>query len=148
MDSNVCIFCCKPIITAGADTHSIKKPTKQGYVTDFVAAEKRQDAVSLQILAQKKEIITNPESFKYHLSCRKSFCNENNIDKIVQQNIPESVPSTSCRGGNENFNIKTQCLICGKSGTHKKRALSLLVRVQEAVSEKKFYKALCIEMIP
>ncbi|CAG9762726.1 unnamed protein product [Ceutorhynchus assimilis] len=119
---NVCILCCK---TLTAESPCVKKPTRQGYATIFSAAEKRKDAISLQILSRREEINANPERFKYHISCRKSFCSKNNIDKVVNVNNPNITkvfPSSSGRSGKK-FDIKSDCLICGKSGTYRKKNL-------------------------
>lgn len=85
MNTDLCIICCKKL----TESTGVKKPTLQGYATIFSAAEKRRDEASLRILSQQNEINKKPENFKFHSSCRKSFCSKNNIDKIIKskQNV-------------------------------------------------------------
>lgn len=125
MSEESCLFCNKAFINF---TDVTKKPTLQGFSTIFSTAEIRRDATSLKILSLRDKIRRNPIHFKYHGSCRKSFCSKYNLegflktDESIAQSTGPSTTTTNVRVG-ELFDIKKDCLICGKIGTLRKKKL-------------------------
>lgn len=85
---------------------------------------KAQKKVSKKILELEHDLLVHSTRYIFHYSCRKSICSKNNVNNAIRD-----ARTPSCTRNREpQFDIKNNCLICGKLGTLKKTSCSNLYR--------------------
>jgi hypothetical protein len=102
---------------------SVKKPTYAGIKTILEYSKLRDDNIFRRLNSIQDELLTNPQNYTYHSSCRKKYCSKININTV--QKASNDMSRYECgrtlRDGQPKFEIKNQCFICGSSGTVKKK---------------------------
>lgn len=105
----------------------IQNPRLQGLKTIISASEKRQDMCAQKILQYKESILNGKMKVKFHIGCRQSYTSVQNLryaSQITEEfNNNNNASSSQARSNKPGFNIRTMCLICGKSGKKGKKPL-------------------------
>lgn len=103
----------------------IKKPTSRELASIFSTAELRKDTISINILSQKAKINKKPANYWFHSSCRKSFCSQINIEKVMNCKQPtkfEEEITTQCFDFKKELSMNTYYMenlkIKKQKGTH------------------------------
>ena len=117
-----CVICNKPL----SEGKAIVDPTEQGIRTLLDAAQVRQDAVYEKLSPSHDSILAGTVKTAFHKSCRASYAAKRNVQLAASKTVSEPSPSTSqnqnpdlnkrcLRADTSNFNIRSQCFICGSS---------------------------------
>ncbi|KAG5877648.1 hypothetical protein JTB14_038324 [Gonioctena quinquepunctata] len=105
MEEINCIFCSGPV-TLLEDL--LRKTGPKGFGNIFSIAEVKKDFIAAGVLSIKDRILKDPQKYKFHGACRKSFIHKRGLDmQITDPNCPQET--------SKKFNIKTDCFICGKN---------------------------------
>lgn len=99
---------------------------------------KKRQYLEKKNLELKNDLLAHPTRYPFHISCRKSFCSKNNI---INANRNTSEVSCSFQKPKDQFNIKKNCLICGKSGTIKKKPLISICTGTGSKTRRKIFDA-------
>ena len=132
LDTDKCIICFKPLKNVSANDKIVQNPTWDGISKILQIAYARNDDVFIRLSPVEDQIRSNDIKVSFHKSCRAKYTSSSNNYKYISDSPsgsannpgPSSIPAEqlrrkSARTETTGFDIRRDCLICGKDNQHR-----------------------------
>ena len=135
LNTKQCILCFKSLGKGGI---VVKNPTRDGLQTIFQVCKRRKDNVYEQLSLIEDEILSNEIPVSFHKLCRANYTSSSNnymFDFEAAEDPSADIPSVQ-RSIRTDFNIRSDCFICGKGNKKLERLTSITTGTGKSTREK------------